>query len=426
MSELVISLPSSARLAPATDRVPDRPAVTVRTATTTSPSVPTYTVDVVTDRAGLESHRVAWDMLSSRAAEPNVFYEPWMLLPAIDAFGGSTSFRIAFIYRSQPGSLAPRELCGFFPFEIIRRSAWTGTTVLRLWRHQHCFLGTPLIHQDHVAAVWHTVLNWASASRPTPWWLDLSHQSAEGPLWPALLEVARQREQTIYPVEPFHRAVLHRAEKFDRYCQQAMSAHFRQELRRKRRRLGELGDLELRVLEETDRIDEWIEHFLQVEALGWKGRESSALASSADQRTFFESMACGAFARKKLHLMGLFLDGRPIAMKCNLLTAPGAFSFKIGFDESLSKFSPGVLLEWDNTRWLHEQTEIHWMDSCAKPGHFMIGQLWKDRRLLHRLLIPTCRRGELALAMRPLLHAVRRLHRQSGAPVAALPSKETP
>jgi CelD/BcsL family acetyltransferase involved in cellulose biosynthesis len=277
-----------------------------------------------------------------------------------------------------------------------------------MWRHLHCFLGAPLIHRDHLAEVWTSLLEWAANSAPTPWWIDLSHQPAEGPLWHSLLDVARERRQTLYPVESFHRACLVRGESFESYCRTAMSAHCRQELRRKRRRLGELGRLELRALGDDDDLDDWTEHFLELESRGWKGRETSALASDPAERRFFENFACGAFARQRLHLLGLFLDGRPIAMKCNLFAAPGSFSFKIAFDESLAKYSPGVLLEWDNTQWLLEQSEIEWMDSCAKPGHFMIGQLWKHCRQLQRVLIPTTRRGDLALGVRPLVHALRR------------------
>lgn len=363
----------------------------------TSALCPSYHVETAATRDDMEAHRTAWELLAKSAAEPNVWYEPWLLFPAVDELGASVQFQFAFVYRTTPGPNPTRELCGVFPFEVTRESIWVPCRALKLWRHMFCFFGAPLIHRDHLADVWRAILDWAADSQPRPWWLDLTHQPVEGPLWHSLLDAASERHQAIYPVEQFHRARLVRGETFDRHCQFAMSAHCRQELRRKHRRLGELGNLELRVLGENDSIETWIEWFLSLEAQGWKGRETSALASALAQRSFFENLACGAFARHQLHLMGLFLDGRPVAMKCNLLALPGSFSSKIAFDESLAKYSPGVLLEWENTHWLLEQSEIEWMDSCANPGHFMIGQLWKHSRQLQRVLIPVRRRGDLAL-----------------------------
>ena len=44
----------------------------------------------------------------------------------------------------------------------------------------------------------------------------------------------------------------------------------------------------------------------------------------------------------------LDLDGKPLAMLVNFLTAPGSFSFKTAFDEAFSRYSPGVLIQLDN------------------------------------------------------------------------------
>ena len=108
-------------------------------------------------------------------------------------------------------------------------------------------------------------------------------------------------------------------------------------------------------------------------------------------------------------MLGLFLDGRPIALKCNFLSGPGGFTFKIAYDESLAKFSPGVLLELDNLEDVHRRPEIRWMDSCAMPGHFMIGRLWRERRTLQTLWISTSRwLGNPLLGAAPLLRAASR------------------
>src|SRR3546814_16764560 len=56
------------------------------------------------------------------------------------------------------------------------------------------------------------------------------------------------------------------------------------------------------------------------------------------------------------------------------------FSFKIAFDETMSRFSPGVLIEIDNLRRVLNRDDLDWMDSCAAADHPMIDSLWGERR----------------------------------------------
>ena len=88
---------------------------------------------------------------------------------------------------------------------------------------------------------------------------------------------------------------------------------------------------------------------------------------------------------------GLFLDGRPIALKCNYLTGNGGFTYKITYDEAFARFSPGVLLELDNIEEMHRRPGPQWLDSCAVPDHFMMNRLWTERRVLQSLTLATSR-----------------------------------
>jgi hypothetical protein len=101
---------------------------------------------------------------------------------------------------------------------------------------------------------------------------------------------------------------------------------------------------------------------------------------------FFREMAQAAFRRGALMMCGLFLDGRPIAMLCDLRSGTGVFSFKTTFDEKFSEYSPGVLVELFNLRKLQRYPQIHWMDSCAGSHNRLIKRLWINRRPLHSVL----------------------------------------
>jgi len=127
-------------------------------------------------------------------------------------------------------------------------------------------------------------------------------------------------------------------------------------------------------------------------------------------------MAKQAHERGRLMMMGLRLDGRPIAVKYNLLANEGSFAFKIAYDESFARYSPGVLLELDNVEKLHERKDIQWMDSCAAPERFMINHLWPDRREMQTLFFATgTLLASIAVALVPLVHLARSVARRIAA-----------
>src|SRR5262249_58653995 len=105
----------------------------------------------------------------------------------------------------------------------------------------------------------------------------------------------------------------------------AVSADLRRALRRKERRLRERGGVEHRVLRpEGDDVGRWIDEFLRLEAGGWKGSAGTPLAHSESSRRYFEEVATFASRRRRLLMLGLHFDGRPIARPCALPPRPRA------------------------------------------------------------------------------------------------------
>jgi len=94
----------------------------------------------------------------------------------------------------------------------------------------------------------------------------------------------------------------------------------------------------------------------------------------------------GAAAHGRLERLTLSLDGQPIAMLINLLTPPGAYSYKTAFDERYARYSPGVLVQRENLDLL-DDAAVRWCDSCAAADHPMIDHIWRERRPVGRLSI---------------------------------------
>ncbi|HJZ68331.1 MAG TPA: GNAT family N-acetyltransferase, partial [Blastocatellia bacterium] len=143
-------------------------------------------------------------------------------------------------------------------------------------------------------------------------------------------------------------------------------------------------------------------------ASSWKGEQGSALACVEANRNYFMTIAREAFARGRLMMSAMRLNGRPLAQRLSFIAGSGAFAFKTAYDENHAGSSPGMLLEIDNIQRLHTRTDVEWMDSCATPIHF-INRLWTDRRAIRSVLISTGRKsGDLLVEIMPLMKRLSR------------------
>jgi CelD/BcsL family acetyltransferase involved in cellulose biosynthesis len=316
--------------------------------------------------------RAAWDRLTTVACEPNPFFEPWLLIPALRQWAAGKNAVIMAWY-------AEGRLAGLLP--LARPKDYYGHRVPHLagWLHPNAFCGAPLIAAGHEDAFWRALLAYCDRAAARALFLHLPKLPADGPALAALDRVLMESPRTHYTAERESRALLTGGGTAAAYLDAAMSAKKRKELRRQRNRLAEEGTLTFDRIEGGTGLEEWMAEFLTLESGGWKGAGGSALANAPDTRAFFTQALEGAAAADRLERLALRLDGRAIAMLANFITAPGAYSFKTAFDEDYARFSPGMLLQLENLALL-ERPGILWADSCAVEGHPMIERLWRDKR----------------------------------------------
>lgn len=253
---------------------------------------------------------------------------------------------------------------------------------LGTWRHKYCFLGTPLVDREQLVPSLACLLQTPLSGPRQP--LFMSEALSEGPVLDALHELLDEHRLAIVFQSEHERAALHRRE--DATYTDGLKAHRRRELQRLWRRLEEdLGE-QLEVREAVGGSAAW-DHFLELEASGWKGRSGTALAADPAHAAFFREF-CQAFADAgRLQMLSLAAGDRVMAMKCNLAADGALFCFKIGYDEELSRYSPGVQLERMNVQLFHERRDEEFMDSCAAPDNSMINRLWPDRRRIIHLVV---------------------------------------
>jgi CelD/BcsL family acetyltransferase involved in cellulose biosynthesis len=371
-----------------------------------------YAVSVATAPDQLQTWIPAWEELSSQVADPNVFYEPWCFLPAAKHLAPHRDWRILLIERPDSASPGGWKLSGFFPFVSGRGPA--RLRKLSLWQHPYCFLTNPLLERGHESNLFRTLFQSLHRPELSAGCLEFPLLAGEGPVHAALVEVTREQLCTTFKSDHYLRATTSYSGDCQERLKDAVGGHHFREYKRQRRKLEALGQLEYRFLNDIRFTDLWVDWFLELEAAGWKARAGTAMQMNPDDARFFREVVQQGMACDRVYLEGLFLDGEPIALKCNLLSPPQAFAFKIAFDETHRKFSPGQQLEFESMSHLQQRDSISTADSCAAPGHPMIDRIWKERRVIQNLLVSTgsgC--SELVIGSLPLMRSLNRVRRKS-------------
>jgi len=118
---------------------------------------------------------------------------------------------------------------------------------------------------------------------------------------------------------------------------------FRSELRRRRRRLEEQGELNLEVHDGTDRLSQLLDEGFRIEGSGWKEAQGSSIISHPSTHGFYTQVARWAAARGWLRLAFLRLNGRALAFDFCLEYNGTHYLLKTGYDSAYSTFGPGMI-----------------------------------------------------------------------------------
>jgi CelD/BcsL family acetyltransferase involved in cellulose biosynthesis len=353
-----------------------------------------------------------WEALANNLAEPNAFYEPWMLVPAIRQFA-PRQLEIALILQNH--KTQGERAIGLLPLERIHHFRGSPVSALRFWRHPHCYLCTPLIAKDAQRECWEAFFAWARARPGREMILEAESVSASGRVFDGLLDHLRENQRGILLERPHTRAILRLGRDYDSYLRSAVRSSHRRLYHHKRQLLEATGRLQSSFIEPGADAGHWVEQFLDLETRGWKGKTRTAMACTPADGEYFRTIALEAHRRSRLLMARLDFNGEPIAMHLGIYAGDGAFFLKTTYNETYARSSPGMLLALEMTRYLHEQGRIQWMDSCTAPlcGDTM-KRLWHERRPIAGLLCSTGRpTGELLLSLVPLARRARQAFRRS-------------
>jgi CelD/BcsL family acetyltransferase involved in cellulose biosynthesis len=379
----------------------------------------------VTQLAGTESLAPHWTSitdLSTRALEPNPFYEPWMLSSVLERVVSSADLLFLLVFKNEPSSRSPR-LCGFFPVAPFTRHHGLPVRGFRLLGHMYCFVGAPIIDRDTASEV---LQHFFSASRAFGAALvELPMMPSSGRFHQVLVDVLHQQRLANRIESRYLRALYRVPTSPAGYLAETLSGKTRKLVRRQRERLAEIGVIEYSTLESADDPEAWLNEFLDLEAKGWKGKEKTAIASSPEHLRFFMEAGKRALERHAIFGSALRLNGRMIAGRIVFRSAEGSYLFKIAYDEQLAAFSPGTLLELQTIE--HGLPEgVAWTDSCTSASNQVFRRLWLHNRIIEHIVVsPGSVSGDLAIGLVPVLRWIAdRVKRRAGTAATRVNAKD--
>ncbi len=331
----------------------------------------------------------AWRALADNACEPNPFFEAHMLRPALEHLKGGRQVQVLAVFDAAD----PTFLIGLMPVRI--RSTYRGIPLKTAepWKHIHGFLATPLLRKGHEDAALHGIIGALKARKVKL--IRFHHAAADGAFARTLDAIIAHERLAARTTRSFERAILASSLDGDAYLANSISKKKRKEFGRLGRRLADEGVVEFETADLTDAaaVEGVALEFMELERSGWKGRRGTAMAQRPQEMRFFLNACRMAAARGNLYPLTLRVDGAPVASIVNFAgggaDGTGLFSFKIAYDESFARHSPGVLLELELTARALSMPCMAFTDSCANPDHPMIDHLWRERRAMRDINVAT-------------------------------------
>jgi len=324
------------------------------------------------------------DYLSSRTIEPNVFFNPYFLAPAMPRLE-DREVRLAVI---RDGDEYKSRLRLLVPFSVERPGIPLGVPIMRTWASPFGPLGTPLLDRDDPVGV--TEDFFAMLSRPhlkLPKVLVLPDMRLDGPVAAMLRTVAEARGLPMATTGEVERPFIDSTLDGEAYLKASLNKHRYGEYRRLKRRLAEQGELVHEVARVPEEVRVAVEGFLALEAAGWKGRKRTAMIIDRYQAAFAREAVHGLAEQDLCRIHSLTLGGKLIASLIVFVEAGVAYTWKTAYDENYAAFSPGVLLMIEVTKQHLDDPNIEITDSCAVPDHPMVSRLWSERKRMGTLVI---------------------------------------
>lgn len=318
--------------------------------------------------------------LGQRSLEPNPFFLPEFLAPAIKAFGGR-NLRLA--------TFSDRDDLRFFAPVVASRGRLVTAPKLRVWTHPYAPLGAPLIERETAPYVADSLIKHLRTTGRAL--LTIPDLPLKGPAADCLRDAAlRQGFWTHAGAQT--RPILDLSEggsveDFDRMVTQKR----RRELDRQLRKLADTGAVSVMSANNVSEVEAAFAIFIALEANGWKGRRGTALQRKRATLEFAKA-AVARLAQQGIAAIDVLRAGeRPVAALIRFTTGGLAIPWKIAYDETFAAYSPGRQLICDETRRWMSDPSINRVDPVCEQDNTLFSGLWRDSEPYGTLLLSSRR-----------------------------------
>ena len=291
-------------------------------------------VEPVRDFDGLDKYADSWNLLALNAPNQHpVLTHSWISAYLKTSLVSEETWFCLFAFDKN-------ELVGVLPLIAREHRLLRGRYLsLQTPVHPHTMAVDFLFREEYGKRVIRLFAGYLNDLRPRVIRLKMNQVAYNSPALAILKEGIEDVHASYYPYS--HVSIIPVEGSFDEY-KKRLSKKFISNLRRSGKKLEELGNLSVTVINEGGDARENLESFAGIEQSGWKGRKGTAVKYMF--RRFFEELVENMGKREWLQWYYLNSDNKRIAGYLTIPFGRSIFIFKTGYDEEYHACSPGSLL----------------------------------------------------------------------------------
>ncbi|MBV6657260.1 MAG: GNAT family N-acetyltransferase [Devosiaceae bacterium] len=348
--------------------------------------------------------------LGANALEPNIFFEPAVLEPALALLAPRAVTRTTSL--DGAGSLAAMA-------PMVRLRGRYGPlpvpVPLGTWLHDYSPLGTPLVSAGDAEAALGQLLADVAAAHPGPPVVLLQMVAKDGPFWQLLLGHLSKQGLRATVIDETDRAGLRLATPVPATLRSLISKRSAHSIRTARKRLRRRGEPGFESAQSLSELSAALDTFLALEAAGWKGAHGTALQTIGHDG-FFRTAVMNLGAERRARIDATTLDGSVVASTVWIRNADEQrtiwMPWKTTYDEAYRNAAPGSINLYDATEALlaeaaRAQTALR-IDSLAATDSVIAARLWQHRRHFCDILIDLDPAGSAAFSAIALAERTRK------------------
>lgn len=291
-------------------------------------------VEEVTRVDQLERYREAWRQLEERAERAELFTTYDWIDSWLRAFWPDRPLAFQFVWRGD-------RLEGLLP--LVRDLAgllWCRDSLVSPVNPHTTRLNvlTALPPDEILQAVLRHLRHTNPSIR-----LGVKHLAVDDPATDALLRLAPE-EKLGTVVRQSHRSPIITLDDGWEAYQRSLTTHYRGEMRRRRRKIEQLGSAEYRLITTPDVVEPAMRDLIEIEKASWKYGAGTSWATQGEAVRFFLDLAKRRAGSGNLRLHILDLDGRPAAYQFGVAHRRTLYTLHTSYRDDARRLAAGTAL----------------------------------------------------------------------------------